>query len=91
MVEKRLRITTAALVAGDRLQLCYDPQVLALKPEMPELVADNKRYSLWHKPAGMLAPRAAALATTVPSIGWWNSISTGKACWSIASTVKPAA
>lgn len=53
--EKRLRITTAALVAGDRLQLCYDPQVLALKPEMPELVADNKRYSLWHKPAGMLA------------------------------------
>lgn len=51
----RLRRATRELKPGTRLQLYYDEQVLARKPEPPELLADNGRYSVWFKPHGLLA------------------------------------
>ncbi|MGE3772229.1 MAG: RluA family pseudouridine synthase [Gammaproteobacteria bacterium] len=50
----RLRRVTTPLKAGDRLQLYYDSAVLALTPPPAALVADCRRYSVWHKPAGLL-------------------------------------
>jgi tRNA pseudouridine32 synthase / 23S rRNA pseudouridine746 synthase len=52
---KRLRRATFALQANDTLSLHYNPDVLALVPPTPRLVADEKHYSVWIKPAGLLA------------------------------------
>lgn len=52
---KRLRRATFALLPGDRLDLWYDAGVLARVPPQPSLIADEKQYSLWFKPAGLLA------------------------------------
>ncbi|MDO4767732.1 MAG: RluA family pseudouridine synthase [Pseudomonadota bacterium] len=51
----RLRRATAAVIPGDRLEIHYDPRLLALVPPEPELVFRNARYSVWNKPAGTLA------------------------------------
>lgn len=51
----RLRRATKELKAGTRLQLYYDENVLARKPEAATLVVDNNRYSVWFKPHGLLA------------------------------------
>lgn len=52
---KRLRRATMTLLAGDELSLHYDAAVLALIPPAATLVADEKQFSVWHKPAGLLA------------------------------------
>ncbi|HEY0962296.1 MAG TPA: pseudouridine synthase [Pseudomonadales bacterium] len=52
---KRLRRATFALLPGDKLDLWFDAEVLARVPPPPALVADEKQYSLWFKPAGLLA------------------------------------
>jgi len=51
----RLRRATKLLNKGSTIQLYYDPQVLARKPEAARLVYDAERYSIWYKPAGMLS------------------------------------
>ncbi|WP_339799184.1 RluA family pseudouridine synthase [uncultured Marinobacter sp.] len=51
----RLRRASRQLSPGTRLQLYYDEQVLARKPEKAELLTDNARYTAWFKPHGMLA------------------------------------
>ncbi len=53
--EQRLRRTTKTLRRGDRLALYYDAALLALETPQPQLIADEKTYSVWNKPAGMLA------------------------------------
>lgn len=53
--EQRLRRATKTLRRGDRLALYYDAALLALEPPPPQLIADEKTYSVWNKPAGMLA------------------------------------
>lgn len=53
--EQRLRRATKVLRRGDRLALYYDAALLALEPPQPTLIADEKTYSVWNKPAGMLA------------------------------------
>lgn len=53
--EQRLRRATKSLRRGDRLSLYYDPDLLALAAPSPQLIADEKSYSVWNKPAGMLA------------------------------------
>lgn len=53
--ELRLRRATKILRRGDRLALYYDTELLALEPLQPQLIADEKNYSVWNKPAGMLA------------------------------------
>lgn len=51
----RLRKAKRELKPGTRIQLFYDDQVLARKPGQPELIADKTRYSVWHKPHGLLS------------------------------------
>jgi tRNA pseudouridine32 synthase/23S rRNA pseudouridine746 synthase len=51
----RLRRASQTLDKGTNLQLFYDAQVLARNPEAPTLIADNRRYSVWFKPHGLLS------------------------------------
>lgn len=51
----RLRRATAEVKAGDRLEINFDPALLALIPPKPECLFREKRYSIWNKPAGVLA------------------------------------
>lgn len=53
--EQRLRRATRELPRGSRLSMYYDAEVLEREPPAPTLVADERRYSVWYKPAGMLA------------------------------------
>lgn len=52
---RRLRRYTAPLKSGDRLQMHYDPQVLALPVPAPQCLLDLGGYSAWYKPAGLMA------------------------------------
>lgn len=52
---QRLRRATKCPQVGDTLELWYDPELLARTSPAPTLVADEGRYSVWSKPAGMLA------------------------------------
>lgn len=52
---KRLRRAKAELRAGDLIELHYDRDILALQPPPARCVADRGGYSVWFKPAGMLA------------------------------------
>jgi tRNA pseudouridine32 synthase/23S rRNA pseudouridine746 synthase len=51
----RLRRATSEVLPGERLELNYDPALLALVPPRPELVENAGRWSVWHKPAGVLS------------------------------------
>lgn len=51
----RLRRATKVLSKGCKIQLFYDEQVLARKPEPAQLIHDADRYSIWFKPHGMLS------------------------------------
>jgi tRNA pseudouridine32 synthase / 23S rRNA pseudouridine746 synthase len=51
---QRLRRATTSLTAGTRLSLYYDSQVLDREPPRARLVMDQKRYSVWFKPPGLL-------------------------------------
>ncbi len=53
--QHRLRRVTQSVQLGEKLELFYDPAVLALQPEPAGLVADCRDYSVWFKPAGMLS------------------------------------
>jgi tRNA pseudouridine32 synthase / 23S rRNA pseudouridine746 synthase len=50
-----LRRATKVLYKGSKIQFFYDEQVLARKPETAHLTHDAGSYSIWYKPAGMLA------------------------------------
>jgi len=53
--ERRIRKASFALLAGDHLALYYDPAILALIPPPPLLLATERHYSVWYKPAGLLS------------------------------------
>lgn len=53
--EKRLRRSSAVLRAGDLLTLYYDADILGRTPPAAMLVADERDYSVWDKPPGLLA------------------------------------
>lgn len=53
--KKRLRRATTVLKAGEVLELHYDEELLARKPPPPRCLYDAGRYSVWLKPAGLLA------------------------------------
>lgn len=53
--EKRLRRVNTDLLPGDMISLYYDARLLALTPPTPQLMADENQYSVWLKPAGVLA------------------------------------
>lgn len=52
---KRLRRVTAPLRSGDRLDVYFDPDLLALSPPVARLLWQTREYSLWYKPAGLLS------------------------------------
>ena len=52
---RRLRKATSMLHAGMRIEFHYDEMLLALKPPQARLLEDLKEYSVWHKPAGLMA------------------------------------
>jgi len=52
--QNRIRRATTALKPGDRLSLYYDEKLLALNPPIAECISDQKRYSVWFKPAGLM-------------------------------------
>jgi tRNA pseudouridine32 synthase/23S rRNA pseudouridine746 synthase len=51
----RLRRATTAVGPGERLEIDYDPELLAITPAQPELIAKTRHYSVWYKPAGILS------------------------------------
>jgi tRNA pseudouridine32 synthase/23S rRNA pseudouridine746 synthase len=51
----RIRRTTAVLRPGDIVSVYYDEALLAVHPPRPKLISDQKRYSVWLKPAGLLS------------------------------------
>jgi tRNA pseudouridine32 synthase/23S rRNA pseudouridine746 synthase len=52
---KRLRRATTRLQRGDLLSLYYDPKLLERQAPEPLCVLDQRRYSVWDKPAGMMS------------------------------------
>lgn len=52
---RRLRRAKAELRDGDRIELHYDREILALSPPAARCIDDRGGYSVWFKPAGMLA------------------------------------
>ena len=52
---RRLRKATAMLHPGMRIEFHYDEKLLALKPPKARLLEDLKEYSVWYKPAGLMA------------------------------------
>lgn len=52
---KRLRRAKAELQTGDLIELHYDRDILMRQPPPARCVADRASYSVWFKPAGMLA------------------------------------
>lgn len=53
--QQRLRRVKKVLNPGEQLHLYFDPHILAQPVLNAVLIADLKRYSVWDKPAGMLA------------------------------------
>lgn len=51
----RLRRATAEVRVGDTLRLCYDEKILAAPVPTPVCLKDHRSFSLWFKPAGLLA------------------------------------
>lgn len=52
---KRLRRASTSLRPGDQVELYYDSKLLTLQPPKAVCLSDQKHYSVWFKPAGMLA------------------------------------
>lgn len=53
--EQRLRRATSKPHKGSVLSLYYDPALLEREPPQPQCLYHNRHYSLWYKPAGLLA------------------------------------
>lgn len=53
--QKRLRRVTRTIREGSLISIYYSPKILAMTPPEPGLIADKGNYSVWHKPAGMMA------------------------------------
>jgi len=52
---QRLRRASRKLNIGDTLHLYFNPVVLATEPPEAILIADEKDYSVWYKPSGLLS------------------------------------
>lgn len=53
--QERFRRATREVPANSILHVHYDAAILALTPPQPRLLADEKQYSVWYKPAGLLS------------------------------------
>ena len=52
---QRIRRAKKTLKCGQTLHIYYDENVLSAEPPVPELIADESDYSVWHKPSGLLS------------------------------------
>jgi tRNA pseudouridine32 synthase / 23S rRNA pseudouridine746 synthase len=52
---RRLRRATTVLQPGDRVEFYYDADLLRSEPPAARCVDDLRRYSVWFKPAGLMA------------------------------------
>lgn len=52
---QRIRRVSTALKPGDRISIYYDSALLAITPQRPQLISDQKRFSVWLKPSGLLS------------------------------------
>jgi tRNA pseudouridine32 synthase/23S rRNA pseudouridine746 synthase len=52
---RRLRKASVPFNAGDRLEMYYDEKLLSRKPPEPACLHDNKLYSVWNKPSGLMS------------------------------------
>ncbi len=52
---RRLRRATALPAPGDVLELFYDEELLVREPPLPRCLADERHYTIWYKPPGLLA------------------------------------
>ncbi|MBU4261313.1 MAG: RNA pseudouridine synthase [Proteobacteria bacterium] len=52
---QRLRRATALVQPGNLLVIHYDAALLALVPPQASLISDQGHYSVWEKPAGLMA------------------------------------
>ena len=52
--QHRIRRATTVLASGDQIAFYYDEKLLALTPPAAECISDQKRYSVWFKPAGLM-------------------------------------
>jgi tRNA pseudouridine32 synthase/23S rRNA pseudouridine746 synthase len=52
---KRLRRATTSLRPADHIELYYDEKTLSLHPPEARCLSDQKHYSVWFKPVGLLA------------------------------------
>jgi tRNA pseudouridine32 synthase/23S rRNA pseudouridine746 synthase len=51
---ERLRKATAQLSPGDYIELYYDETILSIEPPRAVCLYDEKRYSVWYKPPGLM-------------------------------------
>lgn len=51
----RLRRATAEICREDRIEVYYDAEILRRDSPPAECVADEGRYTVWHKPPGLLS------------------------------------
>lgn len=58
-VMKRLRRAKTALKKGNRIEFYYDEKLLSLSPPRSVCLDDHVHYTVWHKPAGLLAQGTA--------------------------------
>jgi len=52
---KRMRRASTVLKPGDHVEFYYDEKTLALQPPEAGCLSDQKHYSVWVKPAGLLS------------------------------------
>jgi tRNA pseudouridine32 synthase/23S rRNA pseudouridine746 synthase len=51
---RRVRRATTAVRSGDHIAIYYDESILKLQPSVAQCLRDNRRYSIWLKPAGLM-------------------------------------
>jgi len=52
---KRLRKATTVLSPHDHVEIHYDEKLLLIRPPEPRLLSDQRYYSVWFKPSGLMA------------------------------------
>ena len=51
----RLRRAKAMLQSGEQISIYYSDKILSDTPIAPTLIVDNKNYSVWNKPVGLMS------------------------------------
>ena len=51
----RLRRAKTRLQPGDTASIYYSEKILGFSPQEPRLICDQKTYSVWNKPAGLMS------------------------------------